>query len=93
MEEQRVSWKKIEEHENIEKMENINQMTLYLWFKTLFLWLKLHLSTRWPKKTPYFTAFMGMVEKNHMRLESMILGQLKIGECQETFGGLWSTKQ
>ena len=34
----------------LENMENIDHMTLYLWFKTPYLWLKtLYSSTRWLK--------------------------------------------
>ena len=48
----------------MEKMENINLVTLYLWFKTLYMWLKSpYLSTRW-LKTLHFTAFMATVEKS-----------------------------
>ena len=70
---------------NIEKIENINQITKNTLFtiKTLSLWLKtLHLPPI-PLKTIYITANTAKVGKMiTARLENMILGQLKIGAIE-----------
>ena len=67
----------------MEKMENINQMTKKSLFKTKNTLFVAHstLFSHQMTQTLYFTAFMSTVKKKyHMRLENMLLGQLKMGE-------------